>query len=168
MSWQGQMGTMLRYLINDVDPNNYQFSDQRIETIILVAAQLTMMDAAFVNDYQVNVESCLLSPDPTDAETKDNNFVNLTVYRAACVMLGSQIRSEAGNAISIKDGPSAIDLRGVAGTLSVLYEDICSKYEKLKDSYERGLASEYGESVIGPFSPGSDNISRNQILGDFF
>jgi hypothetical protein len=64
MSWQGQMGTMLRYVINDSDPNNYQFSDQRIETTLLVAAQLTMMDADFANDYQVNVETCLLSPDP--------------------------------------------------------------------------------------------------------
>lgn len=168
MSWQGQMGTMLRYVINDNDASNYQFSDQRIETTLLVAAQLTMMDADFANDYQVNVETCLLSPDPTDAETKDNDFVNLVVLRAACVMLGGQIRSEAGNAISIKDGPSAIDLRGVAGTLSTLYEDICAKYEKLKDSYERGISYDVGESVLGPYSPGSDYVSRGYTAGDFF
>jgi hypothetical protein len=168
MSWQGQMGTMLRYLVNDTDANNYQFSDQRIETTLLVAAQLTMMDASFVNEYQVNVESCLLSPDPTDTETKDNDFVNLTVLKAACVMLGGQIRSEAGNAISIKDGPSAIDLRGVAGTLSTLYMDICEKYEKLKDSYKRGVASDLGESVFTPYSPGSDYVSRGYNVGEFF
>ena len=168
MSWQGQMGTMLRYLINDTDPEKYQFSDHRIETTLLVAAQLTSMDASFPNSYQINVESCLLSPDPTDAETKDNNFINLVVLRAACVMLGSEIRSEASNAISIKDGPSAIDLRGVAGTLSTLYMDICGKYEKLKDLYKKGVAVDYGQAVLGPYSPGSDYVSRGYTVGDFF
>ena len=168
MSWQGQMGTMLRYLINDTDATNYKFSDHRIETTLLVAAQLTVVDASFPNNYQINVENCLLSPDPTDTETKDNNFINLVVLRAACVMLGSEIRSEASNAISIKDGPSAIDLRGVAGTLSTLYMDICGKYEKLKDLYKKGVAVDYGQAVLGPYSPGSDYVSRGYTVGDFF
>jgi hypothetical protein len=168
MSWQGQMGTMLRYLINDTDSTNYKFSDQRIETTLLVAAQLTLMDATFLNAYQVNVEGCYISPDPTDADTRDNDFMNLTVMRAACVILGSEIRSEASNAISIKDGPSAIDLRGVAGTLSTLYMDICGKYEKLKDLYKKGVAVDYGQAVLGPYSPGSDYVSRGYTVGDFF
>jgi hypothetical protein len=154
--------------MNDTDPSKYQFSDQRIETTLLVAAQLTMMDATFLNNYEVNVETCLLSPDPSDAETKDNDFMNMVVLRAACVMLGSEIRSEAGNAISIKDGPSAIDLRGVAGTLSVLYEDICGKYESMKDSYTQGSSAEFGEAIFGPYSPGSDYISRGSNVGRFF
>lgn len=168
MSWQGQMGTMLRYLINDTDDTNYKFSDQRIETTLLVAAQLTSVDASFPNNYQINVETCLLSPDPTDNDTKDNNFVNLVVLRAACVMLGSEIRSEASNAISIKDGPSAIDLRGVAGTLSTLYTDICSKYEYLKENYKKGVALDVGQAIFGPYSPGSDYVSRGYTVGDFF
>lgn len=168
MSWQGQMGTMLRYIINDINPDNYQYTDKRIETTLLVAAQLTMMDATFLNNYNINIETCLLSPDPTELATKDNDFVNLTVLRAACVMLGSEIRSEAGNAISIKDGPSAIDLRGVAGTLSTLYTDICEKYQKLKDSYKKGISTDIGQAVLGPYSPGSDYISRGYSIGNFF
>jgi hypothetical protein len=168
MSWQGQMGTMLRYLINDTDPDNYQFTDTRIETLLLVAAQLTSMETVFSNSYQINVESCLLSPDPTDAETKDNNFINLVVLKAACVMLGSEIRSEAGNAISIKDGPSAIDLRGVAGTLSTLYTDICAKYEELKLSYEKGVSLDLGAGILGPYAPGSDYVVRGYRIGEFF
>ena len=39
MSWQGEMGTIVRHLINDVDSSSYSFSTSRIETSILVAAQ---------------------------------------------------------------------------------------------------------------------------------
>ena len=167
MSWQGQMGTMLRYIINDLDPDNYQFSHQRIETTIMVAAQLVLTETKFDNDYVINVETCLLSPDPTDLNPKDVAFMNLVVLKAACVMLGSQIRSEAGNAISIKDGPSAIDLRGVAGTLTMLYEDICGKYDSLKVSYEQGASAEFGQAVLGPYSPGSDYTNRGVKIGEF-
>ena len=40
MSWQGQMSTIVRHLVNDVDSSNYKFTADRIETTILVAAQL--------------------------------------------------------------------------------------------------------------------------------
>lgn len=165
MSWQGQMGTMLRYLINDTDPSNYRFQDQRIETTLLVAAQLTAAEMDFANKYTINVESCLLSPDPTKAP-KDDIFMNLVTMRAACIFLASEIRSESGNAISIKDGPSAIDLRGVSQTLVVLYQDLCKKYEKLVLQYRSNDSP--GQSVLSPFSPGSDYVSRGYTMGDFF
>ena len=99
MSWQGQMSTVVRHLINDVDASNYTFTPQRIETTVLVAAQLMTMNVDFTNTYDINVEACTLSPDPTDAGTKDNPFVALTCLRAACIIIGSEIRKESGNAI---------------------------------------------------------------------
>ena len=131
MSWQGQMSTILRYLIDDVDSSKYKFSDNRIETTLLVAAQLVNLDVDFNNTYTINVETCKLSPDPTETATREDAFINLVCLKAACVMVGSQVRSEAANSISIKDGPSAIDLRGVSSTLTVLYKDLCEKYDKL-------------------------------------
>lgn len=170
MSWQGQLGTIVRYLINDVDSDNYKFSDNRIETSILVAAQLMIMNVDFVNSYTINVETCLLSPDPTEQETKDDSFITLVCLRTACIIVGSEIRSESGNAISIKDGPSAIDLRGVSQTLTVLYQDLCKKYEQLLLEYRAG-GSIAGQAILGPYSPGSYLISRNYIdhrSGGFF
>ena len=160
MSWQGQMSTVVRHLINDVDASNYTFTPQRIETTVLVAAQLMTMNVDFTNTYDINVEACTLSPDPTDAGTKDNPFVALTCLRAACIIIGSEIRKESGNAISIKDGPSAIDLRGVTQTLTVLYKDLCEKYENLLLEYRAGN-SVAGHAILGPYSPGSEFISRN-------
>ncbi len=118
MSWQGQMSTIVRHLVNDLDSSNYKYTDNRIETSILVASQLMIMNVDFNNTYDINVEACRLSPDPTDEGTKDNPFITLSCLRAACIIIGSEIRSESGNAISIKDGPSAIDLRGVPQTLT--------------------------------------------------
>jgi hypothetical protein len=156
------MSTIVRHLINDVDPSNYSFSDQRIETTILVAAQLMLMSVDFNNVYTVNVETCTLNPDPTDAETKDDPFITLSCLRAACIIIGSEIRSESGNAISIKDGPSAIDLTGVTQTLTILYKDICDKYEQLLLNYKAGNAIS-GQAILGPYSPGSYGISRYSL-----
>ena len=82
MSWQGQMSTIVRHLISDVDSTAYTFSANRIETSVLVAAQLITMNVDFNNTYTINVESCALSPDPTDTDTQDNPFIALTCLRA--------------------------------------------------------------------------------------
>ena len=96
--------------------------------------------------------------DPTD-DPKDNVFINLTTLKTACVIIGSEVRTEASNAISIKDGPSAIDLRGVATTLTMLYKDLCEKYDQLVYDYVAG-GSLAGQAILGPYSPGSDFVSR--------
>ena len=170
MCWQGQMSTIVRHLIDDLDPTSYKYSDNRVETAILVSAQLTTMNVDFTNSYTINVESCGLSPDPTDTGTKDDPFVSLVSPRAACIILGGEIRSESGNAISIKDGPSAIDLRGVSQVLATLYKDLCDKYDHSLLEYRAGN-SIAGHAIIGPYSPGSDSVSNNRLdhrSGGFF
>ena len=135
MSWQGQMTTVVRHLVNDIDASSYTFSTDRVETTILVSAQLLIMNVDFNNTYDINVEASTLSPDPTDTGTKDDPFIALACLRAACIIIGSEIRKESGNAINIKDGPSAIDLRGVTSTLTVLYQDLCKKYDEALIDY---------------------------------
>ena len=162
MSWQGQMSTMVRYLIDDTDPSSYKYSDKRIETTLLVAAQFVTLSTDLNNEYTINVEQCALSPDPTDTDTKDNAFINLSCLKAACIMVGSEVRSESSNAISIKDGPSAIDLRGVASTLVVLYQDLCKKYDQMQLDYRAGH-SIAGQAILGPYSPASELVSRRNL-----
>jgi hypothetical protein len=128
------------------------------------------MNVDFNNSYTINVESCSLSPDPTDAGTKDNPFINLVSLRTACIILGGEIRSESGNAISIKDGPSAIDLRGVSQVLATLYKDLSDRYDHTLLEYRAGN-SIAGHAILGPYSPGSDSVSNNRLdhrSGGFF
>jgi hypothetical protein len=166
MSWQGQMSAIVRNLINDLDGTNYKYSPKRIENTILVASHLVLFDTSFNSDYSVNVEKCELSPDPTETEPKDTDFIVLTCLRTACIIIGSEVRTEASNAISIKDGPSAIDLRGVAGTLSLLYKDLCAKYEDALDHYKRDGVVAAGQAILGPYSPGSDFVIRHYSKND--
>lgn len=171
MSWQGQISTMVRHLISDVDPANYKYSAKRLETSILVAAQLLLSETDLRQSYNINVENCQLSPDPTDAETKDEDFISLVSLKCACIILGGEVRAESGNAISIKDGPSAIDLRGVSGTLMTLYKDLCEKYGQMLLDYQAGN-SLAGHAILGPYSPGSDFVKRSysdtDLRGGYF
>jgi len=160
MSWQGQISTMVRHLISDLDSNNFKYSAHRLETTILVAAQLLMSETDLAYDYDINVEQCDLSPDPTDTATKDNDFLALVSIKCACIILGGEIKAESGNSISIKDGPSAIDLRGVTGTLTILYKDLSEKFNKLLLDYKAGN-SLAGHAILGPYSPGSDFVRRS-------
>ena len=66
------MTTIVRHLVNDIDSSSYTFATDRVETTILVAAQLMIMNVDFNNTYEINVEASTLSPDPTDTDTKDN------------------------------------------------------------------------------------------------
>lgn len=165
MSWQGQMSTIVRHLINDLDPTNYKYSTKRIESSVLVAAYMVSIEGEFKNAYEINVEQCELVPDPTETDTKDRDFVILTCLKTACIIIGSEIRVEASNAISIKDGPSAIDLRGVASTLTVLYKDLCEKYDAAMLDYRAGN-SIAGNAILGPYSPGSDFVIRTYTDND--
>lgn len=163
MSWQGQMSTIVRHLISDLNAENYKYSTKRIETSLLVSGYIVLKDTdfSFDNKYNINVESCELSPDPTEESTKDPDFIILTCLKTACIIIGSEVRVEASNAISIKDGPSAIDLRGVANTLTLLYKDLCDKYEKSLYDYKEHRVVSDGQAILGPYSPGSDYVSRN-------
>lgn len=162
MSWRSQIPLVVRYLINDVDPSNYKYSDERIETSILVGAQLLTIETDFGETYSIDIANGNLSPDPVGI--KDNAFINLSALKTACIIVGSELKTEASNAISIKDGPSAIDLRGVASTLSVLYKDLSDKYNQMLLDYRAG-GSVVGHAILGPYSPASDYVVRTH--GDY-
>jgi len=171
MSWQSEITTMVRYLLGDVDDSSYTYSDNRIQTTVLVATQLLLSSVNFSQSYTVSLSGLTLSPDPTDSATQDDNFIALVSLKTACIIVGAEVKSESGNSISIKDGPSAIDLRGVSSTLMALYKDLCVKYDSLMLSYQAGN-SIAGQAVLGPYAPGSDFVRRsysnNDLRGGYF
>lgn len=171
MSWQSQITTMVRHIVNDVDSSNYKYTDARLKTAILVAAQLVTFDAILAQTYTIDLDAETLSPDPTATATLDKSFIVLTSLKTACVLVGSEVRLESGNSISIKDGPSAIDLRGVSSTLMGLYKHLCEEYEQTVIENQAGN-SLAGHAILGPYSPGSDFVRRNysdhDLRGGYF
>lgn len=164
MPWQMDMILMLRSIIGDLDSTKY--TDERLKQVLMVGAYNVQNDANFPNTYTVNVGQVSLTPDPVD--TGDSDFTILTVYKSACILIGSEVKTESANAISIKDGPSAIDLRGVSGSLLTLYKDICAKYEEMLDKYRyesgNGDGTPAGTAVLGPYSPGSWGVAQNNYF----
>ena len=161
MHWQNHTLKMVRHLINDVDGENYKYSDERINSTVAVASQLVILEIDFEFTYKIDLDEETITPDPSN----DTQFINLAVLKAACIIIGGEVKTEAANSISIKDGPSAIDLRGVSSTLLVLYKDLCTKYDKLVQDY--GFSGRTGQSILGPYSPGADYISRTHTDYDF-
>ena len=158
MPWKIDLVLMLRSIIGDLD--KAKFTDERIKQILVVGAYNVLNDADFSETYTVNVAEISISPDPISES--DTDFSTLTVYKSACILLGSEVKTEAANAISIKDGPSAIDLRGVATNLANLYNDLCAKYDALLKTYQYNNTL-VGQAILGPYSPGSMVVNGNQF-----
>ena len=156
MPWKIDLVLMLRSLIGDLD--NAKFTDERLKQILVFGAYNVINDADFSTTYTVDVASVSISPDPIS----DTDFTTLTVYKSACILLGSEVKTEASNAISIKDGPSSIDLRGVTQNLNIMYQDFCSKYDNLLKTYQYNNTL-VGQAVLGPYSPGSMILGANQF-----
>jgi hypothetical protein len=158
MSWKVDLVIMLRSLIGDLDHAKY--TDERLRQVITVGSYNVLNDADFSHDYVVSISSLSISPDPINE--KDTDFSVLSVYKAACILLGSEVKTEAANSIAIKDGPSSIDLRGVTQNLNILYNDLCKKYDDLLKTYQYNNTL-VGQAILGPYSPGSMILRSNDF-----
>ena len=160
MPWQNEMKVIVRHLVNDLDSSDYTFTDSRLEDEVLVSSQLASLEIEFVNTYAIDVDSVSLSPDPTSGN-KDDSFINLVCLKTAQMLLGSELKTHSLNAISLKDGPSALDLRGIVSGLKILFDDINKKYEEATTQYK--LNGVVGQAILGPYSPGSDAVARTHL-----
>jgi hypothetical protein len=77
------------------------------------------------------------------------------------MLLGSELKIHSLNAISLRDGPSSLDLRGIVAGLKILFEDINRRYDEAKMQYK--LNGVVGQAILGPYSPGSDAVSRTHL-----
>ena len=161
MAWQNEMTVIVRHLVNDLNSSDYTFTDDRLEEAILVSAQLSALEIDFENSYTIDVDSLTLTPDPTDSSNKDDSFINLVSLKTSQMLLSSELKTHSLNAISLRDGPSALDLRGIVTGLKILFDDINRRYEEAKTQYK--LDGVVGEAILGPYSPGSDAVARTHL-----
>lgn len=157
MNWQTGIVNLIRPLIGDLDGTVY--SDFRILQVAIVAAYGINSKLSFNNEYTVNISVNTVTPNPF--ELNDSDFNILTAYKAACIIISSEIKSQAGNSISIKDGPSAIDLTGIGRDLRVAADSMCAQYEKLEFEYKVTGSAGNGQAILSPYSPGSDRTGHN-------
>lgn len=166
MAWQNEMTIIVRHIIDDLDPTAYQFSDDRIEEAILVAAQLIHNEMEFNVDYTIEVDNRTLTPDPTltpvPPSNKDDDFIALCCVRCGILFTGSQLKTYSLKAIAIRDGSSSLDMRGVIAGLKALHDDLTKKYQDIKLDYQTAKLG-LGKVILSPYSPGSDSANRGYI-----
>ena len=159
MSWQTEMTTLLRYVINDTDATSYEFTDSRLQTLIVSSAQMTLGVVDFPRDYNIDIPSTGITPDPTAAN--DNGFINLVVLKSACMLADGEYRTASNKGIVIRDGPSSVDARALIASKQQIASDSCAKYEKAELEFRLGN-SNAGEAIIGPHRNAAYGGSNSQ------
>ena len=64
MSWQTELTTITRTLINDLN-EPYEYSDARIQQVLTVAGKYVQFDVNLDHPYTIDVVNNNISPDPT-------------------------------------------------------------------------------------------------------
>lgn len=154
--WYAEMITLLRVLIDDL-ATPHLYNDSRLSQVLAVAAHLVATELSFANEYKVNIQALTISPNPTDrspvSNTRDDNFINLTCIKAACLIERGETRKSVGQSIAIRDGSSSIDLRGsMDGRIRLLDKNWCAVYENTKMEYQTSRNGAIaGAAIMTPF-----------------
>lgn len=150
MSWDTMMPLLFRQVIGDTDPTSPKYTDESLGNTLLAAAQFVQVRTPFVQKYSVDPENFSLTPDPTEDATRDDPFINIVILKAACMLLTAEVRTYGQQAIAIRDGTSAIDLKRDLKSLQLLANGYCQELEKAVNDY---LHNQYipGEAIVGPY-----------------
>lgn len=150
-TWEYEMVTMLRFLINDLsdDPT---YSDTRLRQLIVMAAQIVNQEMTFSNNYTINFGTLTISPDPTVVAYRDNAFINLVVLKAACLSDETTYRTKALlEGINARLGPGGLTVSGhLNGFMNILKVGPCKLYTELKRQYQFSDLSHI-KAIFSPF-----------------
>lgn len=151
MAWETDCIELLRVLIDDMTTSP-TYDNVKLKRLLVVAAYQINNEATFSQDFTVDIAAQTISPDPTDSDTLDENFVNLMCLKAACIMDRGAARKAAGKGIAGKDMNAVqFDLRGVSQyTIELLSKGYCAAYSEALTDYLYGNNS-IGRAVMGPF-----------------
>lgn len=152
MAWFNETIEIVRVLINDLDETP-EFSDDRLERVILVAAFQVNNTADFTQTFTVDITGGTISPDPTLSATKDESFVNLVCLKAGCIIERGAVTKAAGNAIIAREGSSSINLASVAAARQKILESggLCSVYDEALTDYMFTSNTVAGAAIMSPF-----------------
>jgi len=172
MSWQTELTTMVRTLINDAT-KPYQFTDDRIIQTILVAGKYLQFDVSLDHTYSIDVINKTITPDPTDDD--DEIFIILASLKAACLVDQGTLRTKAAmEGVRASLGPASLSVGGAAaGWAMILEHGPCKLYDDLVEHWDVANASAIA-AVLGPFSGNKfdpefqHNRTRNSDRNGFY
>jgi hypothetical protein len=143
-SWKTISSLILRSALGD-STIPYLYSSSDLESLLISSAYIVCSYVNFPIDYVVNVQTEDISPEP------EKNLIFLMVLKAKSMILNSEYRIAAGKSLNIKDGPSAIDGRGVADNKKVLAEQATKDFDRAEFLYNANDSSKF-QAIVGPFN----------------
>jgi hypothetical protein len=150
MSWQTEISSVSRVLINDLS-DNPSYDDERLLQLILVAAKYVSIEMNFTVDYKINMSDLSIIPDPY--ALNDSDFMGFVALKSACLLDMSTLRTKAATeGIRASLGPASLSVSGnIKAYIDIIQNGPCASYENLKLQYEVGNTNLFS-GILGPFS----------------
>lgn len=151
MSFDTELVTMTRHYIDDLDEDNQKYGNERLKELLVFSAMKVKMEASLSRTYTLNLETVDICPDPTESPYRDEPFMILITFRAAAFITASEMKTASGQALSIRDGSSAVDLRGIAAQKKAVADFYEKAYEDALFKYQIAERPS-GQAIMGPVS----------------
>ena len=150
MSWNIEIPIIVRSLINDV-ADRPEYSDERIQQLIVVAAQYVIQEINLLNEYTIDIVDKNITPDPT-LTNRDLDFISFVSLKASCLLDQSTLRTRAATeGIKAALGPAVLAVGGnIRGFETILKTGPCALYTELKMQYELGN-TQLCRAILSPF-----------------
>lgn len=151
MYWEIEIPIIVRNLINDLETTPI-YSDNRIIQLTTVAARYVTSEANLLTTYTIDIVNQTISPDPSDPETRDTDFVGLLALKAACILDQSTFRTKAAlEGIRTALGSANLAIQGnLSGYKTILDQGPCALYDQLVLDHNIGNATAVS-AVLSPF-----------------
>jgi len=149
--WETEIPLVVRSLINDLgSPPTY--SDSRLIQLTTIAARYTIMQVNFPTTYNIDIVNETISPDPSDPNNRDIEFVGLVALKCACILDESTFRTKlALEGIRASLGSASLSIAGnISGYKTLLDQGPCALFEQLTLDYNIGNASAIA-AILSPF-----------------
>lgn len=154
MAWQEELTIIVRSLINDwcSQNSNPEYSDSRIQQLVVVAAKYVVKDIDLITKYNIDVVNIDISPDPTDSNSRDDDFISFVALKTACMLDQSTFRTKAAlEGIKTSLGSANLSIGGnLSGYKTILDAGPCSLYESLVMSFNIGEGTAV-RAILSPF-----------------
>jgi hypothetical protein len=173
MAWQDESVPLLRTILGDAGCGVTNFTDTRLEELLIAAAYLVAYEIPFSTTYTVRVSQQSITPDPAD----DAAFINFIVLKAACLADEGTYRSKSLLAgLQARCGPTMLDTSNYGkGFQTLLTEGPCKAYEDLKQDalfgntdVIRAILSPFRGNDFDPSSLRIEDISNEVRDRNFF
>lgn len=157
------MPIVLREVIGDTGTTQ-RYADSDLNNTIITAAYLVATMVSSRTTFSIDVENQVIDPDPTMPPYDDSSFSNLIIMKAAVMILMAEVRRYGQQAIAIRDGTSAIDLKRDLNALQKLADGYAKEFNTAVMYYQRDISFS-GRVIISPYKTLLDTIDRTYFYG---